>query len=427
MRVKFKPARIKLAALLGTFAMVIPLAAPAQAATEINVFIVSSPSAEALKALAPGFTAKTGTKVNFITAASSADLLTKLLLACTTKSSTNDVVQFDSGHVVALAGAGCLDLIGKRAVASKEYQDTRISQQLKQYGTYEGKRIGLPLSSEPYILWYRKDLYQKLNLRVPRTWAQYAANAKKCADAGYFGSAIPTGSNNAAFRVGSMLYNYGGAFYDPTTYEPMFNDSRTKAALKMALDLAYTTPASVINGGGLEAPAAFQQLDVCQMYLASGWWTTLADPVKSPKVWDKVAIADAPKMNGAKETFLFGWLIGLNEYSAKKKEGFEFIEYALGKTNASAFLEAGGPPTGRTLFGPALETLNSVAPYWKTHQAATKTAIPLPRIAEITEILNAIHPTINAIVTKQITLEAGITKMNADTRAIFVRTGKLKS
>lgn len=405
--------------------MIASVTVPAKAASEITVFVTVSPSSDALKAMAPGFTKKTGINVNFVTVPT-ADIVTKLLLACQTKSSSNDVVQFDSQHLTALAAAGCLDEVGKRAVASGEYQDTRIPDQLKAYGTHEGKRLGLPLSTEPYILWYRKDLYQKLGLRVPRSWTQYAANAKKCHEAGYYGSAIPYGSAAAAFRIGAMIHNYGGAFFDRTTYAPTFDDPRTKAAIRMAMDLVYTTPDSVIAAGGLAAVQSMQQLDVCQMLNATGWWSILGDSKQSPKVFDKLGIADAPKMNGSKETFLFGWLIGINQYSTKKEDGFKFLEYALGKTNSKVFLEAGAPPTGRLLVGPALQTLNRVAPYYPVLNLANKNAIPLYRVPEITEIMDVTNRTLNAMATKQITFEAGIAKMNADVRSIFVKSGKLK-
>lgn len=399
---------------------------PAKAAGEITAFVTVSPSSDALKAMAPGFTKQTGIKVNFVTVPT-AEIVTKLLLACQTKSKSNDVIQFDSQHLTALAAAGCLDEVGKRAVASNEYQDSRIPAQLKAYGTHGGKRLALPLSTEPYILWYRKDLYQKLGLRVPRTWTQYAANAKKCHDAGYFGSAIPYGPAAAAFRIGAMVHNYGGAYFNTTTYEPTFDDPKTRAAIRLAMDLVYTTPESVIASGGLAAVQSMQQLDVCQMLNATGWWSILGDQKQSPKVFDKLAIADAPKMNGSKETFLFGWLIGLNQFSENKTEGFKFLEYALGKTNSKAFLEAGAPPTGRLLVGPALDTLNQVAPYYKVLNQANKTAIPMYRVPEITEILDVTNRTMNAMATKQISFDAGIAKMNSDLRSIFVKSGKLKS
>jgi len=415
-----------LVSVVAALGLIVSMVVPARAATEITVFVTVSPSSDALKAMGPGFTKKTGINVNFVTVPT-ADIVTKLLLACQTKSTTNDVVQFDSQHLTALAAAGCLDDIGPRASASKEYQDTRIPSQLKAYGTHGGKRLGLPLSTEPYILWYRKDLYQKLGLRVPRSWTQYAANAKKCADAGYFGSAIPYGPAAAAFRIGAMIHNYGGAFFDANTYQPTFDDPRTKAAIRMAMDLVYTTPASVIASGGLAAVQSMQQLDVCQMLNATGWWSILGDPKQSPKVFDKLAIADAPKMNGSKETFLFGWLIGMNQFSSKKTEGFKFLEYTLGKTNSKAFLEAGAPPTGRLLVGDALATLNRVAPYYATLNLANKTAIPLYRVPEITEIMDVTNRNLNAMATNQISFDAGIAKMNADLRAIFVKSGKLKS
>lgn len=407
-------------------AMVSSVAAPARAAEEINVFVTVSPSSDALKAMAPGFTQKTGIKVNFITVPTN-EIITKLLLACQTKSSTNDVVQYDSQHMTALASAGCLDEVGLRALASKAYQDSRIGSQLKAYGTFQGKRLGLPLSTEPYVLWYRKDLYQELGLRVPRTWTQYANNAKKCEAAGYFGSAVPYGPAAAAFRIGAMIHNYGGAFYNRTTFEPTFDSPQTKAAIKMAMDLVYTTPASVISGGGLQAVQSMQELQVCQMLNATGWWSILGNEKQSPKVFDKLALADAPHMNGSKETFLFGWLIGINEHSNQKGNAWKFLEYTLGTASTEAFLNAGAPPSGRTLVKASHIALQAkVAPYFKVLDMANKNAIPLYRIPEITEVMDVVNRGLNAMATKQIGFDAGIAKLNADLRSVFVKSGRLK-
>jgi ABC-type glycerol-3-phosphate transport system substrate-binding protein len=376
--------------------------------------------------MAPGFTAKTGIQVNFITVPTG-DIVTKLLLACQTKSSTNDVVQYDSQHLTALASAGCLDEVGLRAAASAEYQDSRIGNQLKAYGTFGGKRLGLPLSTEPYVLWYRKDLYAKLGLKVPRTWTQYASNAKKCHDAGYFGSAIPYGPAAAAFRIGAMIHNYGGAFFDQKTFQPTFDSAPTRAAIKMAMDLVYTTPASVIAGGGAVAVQAVQELEVCQMLNATGWYSILGSEKQSPKVFDKLALADAPHMNGSKETFLFGWLIGINQFSDQKTNAWKFLEYTLGKTNAEAFLKAGAPPSGRNLVSSSQKALLAkVAPYTDVMNTANKNAIPLYRIPEITEVMDVVNRGLNAMATKQISFDAGIAKLNADVKAIFVKSGRLK-
>lgn len=406
--------------------MVSSMSVSARAAQEINVFVTVSPSSDALKAMAPAFTAKTGIQVNFITVPTG-DIVTKLLLACQTKSSTNDVVQYDSQHLTALASAGCLDEVGLRAVASGEYQDSRIAGQLKAYGTFNGKRLGLPLSTEPYILWYRKDLYAKLGLKVPKTWTQYASNAKKCDDAGYYGSAIPYGPAAAAYRIGAMIHNYGGAFFNSSTFQPTFDSAEAKAAIKMAMDLVYTTPASVISGGGAVAVQAMQELDVCQMLNATGWYSILGSEKQSPKVYDKLALADAPHMNGSKETFLFGWLIGINQYSSQKTNAWKFLEYMLGKTNAETFLNSGAPPSGRTLVSTSQKALLAkVAPYTDVMNTANKSAIPLYRVPEITEIMDVVNRGLNAMATKQITFDAGIAKLNADVKAIFVKSGKLK-
>jgi ABC-type glycerol-3-phosphate transport system substrate-binding protein len=132
-------------------------------------------------------------------------------------------------------------------------------------------------------------------------------------------------------------------------------------------------------------------------------------------------------MNGSKETFLFGWLIGINQYSSQKTNAWKFLEYTLGKTNAELFLNSGAPPSGRTLVSTSQKALLAkVAPYTDVMNTANKSAIPLYRVPEITEIMDVVNRGLNAMATKQITFDAGIAKLNADVKAIFVKSGKIK-
>jgi hypothetical protein len=56
---------------------------------------------------------------------------------------------------------------------------------------------------------------------------------------------------------------------------------------------------------------------------------------------------------------------------------------------------------------------------------ANKNAIPLYRVPEITEIMDVVNRGLNAMATKQISFDAGIAKLNADVKAIFVKSGRL--
>ena len=50
--------------------------------------------------------------------------------------------------------------------------------------TFGGKQFFVPTEIGASVVWYRKDLYQKLGLSVPKTWDELMANAAKAKAAG---------------------------------------------------------------------------------------------------------------------------------------------------------------------------------------------------------------------------------------------------
>jgi ABC-type glycerol-3-phosphate transport system substrate-binding protein len=144
---------------------------------EITVFLIQSPTADAIKARIPDFTAETGIKVNVVDAPYD-DAHQKMLLAFNSKKGAYDVVQFDNPYLAPFASQGTLAPMDDNIQGSADYDIADFVPALQDYGKYEGQTYGLNLSTEPFLLWYRTDIYKDLNLNVPTTWDEYLANAK---------------------------------------------------------------------------------------------------------------------------------------------------------------------------------------------------------------------------------------------------------
>lgn len=97
------------------------------------------------------------------------------------------------GQVVEMIDADALiplnDLI-------KEIGEDRFSETALNEGTVDGNRYSIPLYTHAQVMWIRKDLLEKNNLDVPKTWDQFYKAAKALTKDGIYGCSFPCGTND---------------------------------------------------------------------------------------------------------------------------------------------------------------------------------------------------------------------------------------
>ncbi len=384
---------------------------------KITVAVSDSPSAVALKAIAPGFTKKTGVAVTFVELPYN-QLAAKVLLASKNSSQAYDLIQFDSPMLASLAAGGALSDIGTKVTSSAAYDHTDFPAPVQEYAKYHGTTYAVPLSTEPYVLWYRTDLFRKLGLSAPRTWDEYLANARKLKAAGYSGSDSGFGSQIGAYYWLEAIYASGGTLLQSGTCRSALRAPQAVAATKAYLDALPYTPATAVNGGGNEMTTAFVQSDVGQEINATGYYSIMADP-KQSKVAGKFAAALPPGLTSDRQTtLLFGWLIGVGRQSKGQQTAWQFLEYALGKGGSSALIGHGAPPPARTsLLGDA--SAKSSLPYLPTLVAAGKVGQHLPYITEMPQIISTLSADLSKAATKHQSADALTTAADADVNKIL--------
>ncbi|MBI2562249.1 MAG: sugar ABC transporter substrate-binding protein [candidate division NC10 bacterium] len=202
----------------------------------------------------------------------------------------------------------------------------------------EGKLVGPPIQVENVALMYRKDVFQKYNVKVPTTLdeleaAAKALNGKPMTDDGQPGFGIVARGKRAAATsmFAGMLYAMGGTWLTPSR-EPAIN---TEEAIK-AIDLwgrllrLYGPPGSE-NNHWYEASSIFSQGKAAMYTDANSLFPVIEDPQKS-KVVGKVGYALFPRgSKGQYGSTVAVWGLAMPKTSKNQTAAWPFMQWATNK------------------------------------------------------------------------------------------------
>ena len=392
--------------------------------SSLTMLVMDSPSANGLMALAKTYQSKTGIEIKFVTVPYE-QLATKVILAAKSNQATYDLAQVDAGYLPQIVTAKALVPLDDFIKGDKQYNYGDFPEGLKEYAKYDGVSYSVPLSTEPYLQWYRTDLYQKLNLTPAKTWDDALANAKALKAAGDVGYGGVYDASASAYFYLSLLQSSGGRLLDPKTNKPLLDTAVAKTVMQRYLELAKYGTSGVESATVYDAVNSFSQLNVGQMILASGWWSTINDK-SSSKSAGLVATANTPlSKDGPYEpvSSLFGWVAGISSSSTHQQAAWDFLSWALSADNAAAFIDAGAPPPARISTTSNPEFLKKL-PYLAAAGQATTDGLPLPRIPELSQIITAISQNISAMVTGQKSLDDGMAAAQDAVLNILVQSGR---
>lgn len=287
---------------------------------------------------------------------------------------------------------------------------------LQEYGVYDNKLIGLNLSTEPFLLWYRKDIYAALNLQVPTTWDEYYDNAKKIQDSGKADGQVLAFANpvNSWWWL-QFLWSYGGDLTDASG-KVNVTSPEAVAATEYYKKLLAASPKSAISGNGDDATSLFITQDVGQMITYSGYWPTIMDPKQSKHV-EAIGYAAIPK--GKTDIVqLTGWNMGIPTDSTKQDAAWNFVEWLIGKAGSANLLKAGGAAIGRTSMA-ADTALVKDNPYLPLLPAAATNGRRLPALVEWPEVSNQIGIRIADVMTGKTDTGTSLGDLNTDLARIL--------
>ncbi len=189
--------------------------------------------------------------------------------------------------------------------------------------TVDGKLLGMPFFTDAGLLYYRKDLLDKYQLKPPQTWEELAAAAKKVLDgeraAGaadfqgfvFQGKAYEGLSCNALEWVNSFG---GGEIIGKDGNVTINNDKAAKALDTAATWIGTIAPGGVLNYAEEDARGVFQNGKAAFMRNWPYAWS-LSQAADSP-IKGKVGVVALPMGAGGKHSAtLGGWQLAVNKYS----------------------------------------------------------------------------------------------------------------
>jgi multiple sugar transport system substrate-binding protein len=215
----------------------------------------------------------------------------------------------------------------------------------KGYLAGPGARLyGLPYGAETSVLAYRRDIFARLDLKVPETYDDFTRTLRVLKDKAGIGALTSRGQAGHQCVHAWLLHlnPLGGAVFDDQ-WRPRFADKAGVAALRFLQDVVATGPAGIPGFGQGEAANAFLQGQAA-MYLDS---TSFAGVVKDParsKVHDQVSWALHPMgVKRASQSGGLGLMIPKNAKSAEA--AFLLLQWLTSKAQDVAVTKLGGAPT----------------------------------------------------------------------------------
>lgn len=202
--------------------------------------------------------------------------------------------------------------------------------------TVNGRLVTMPWFTDSGLLYYRKDLLEKYNQQVPKTWEEMTTTARSVQQAertagnpnawGYIfqGRAYEGLTCNALEWISS--YPDGGLVNSQG--DIVVNSQASRTALTLAKSwVGDISPRGVLNYTEEEGRGVFQSGNALFMRNWPYVWALVQSPDSAVK--DKVGVAPLPSGGdaGSHASTLGGWGLAVSRYSANPKLAAELVSY----------------------------------------------------------------------------------------------------
>ena len=353
-----------------TAAAAVLLAAPASAQSfdwkhfdgqTLNVLLNNHPWSNAIRELAPEFTAKTGIKlrIELLNEDPQRARLGTLLQA---KSSDIDVfnsLQIREGAVYAKAGwyADLTAYVGNRSLTAPDFNFEDFGEGLRKSATFSGKLVALPINVEGPLFYWRSDIFAKCKVDVPAFLEDIpvaAAKLKACdANQGVWAS---RGVRNAIpYAMAAFVFNSGGDFKSADKKQPGLCQPKTIAGISMYADLLKNYgPVGATNHSFPQVVELLGQGKIAMTHESSNEFSNV---MKYPGRESDLQVKVLPKgrESGISKPVAFGFGLSISEFSKKKDAAWYFLQWATSAETETKLVSKGvAPPRASVFAGPAM-------------------------------------------------------------------------
>jgi multiple sugar transport system substrate-binding protein len=254
-----------------------------------------------------------------------------------------------------------------------------------QANSYEGRIYGVPVFVDAGMLYYRKDLLAKYDLRPPRIWPELVRQAKLVLAqerdpylTGY--SAQFKQYEGLVCNMMEFIMSNGAALWNEDTLQSTLNEAKAKEAVRFVRDQII---GSISHRGVLayQEPESLALFTQGKAIFHRNWpyaWEAANDPQRS-KVAGKVGMLPLPAFNGHQSVAtLGGWQLGISRFSRNPELAWRFVEHMTSsETQKRIALYTGRGPARKALYRDA-EILKK-NPQFESQYETFVRATPRPR------------------------------------------------
>jgi multiple sugar transport system substrate-binding protein len=304
------------------------------AGTEVNLLTVVAPQFKAHEARLGEFEALTGIKVKYqyVPFASTREKLTAELVGQSAQYDVLSTMDVWGPSMYQLFEPLNAMLAEKKIDMESRYPYAHL--RAARDGNGNGKNIlGFPIRGHVQLMFYRRDIFDKLGLKAPNTWDDMVEAGKLITAktdlsgvAMYYGK---TAGQNLMIWF-NYLWGTGGELLDAKG-QPAFNSPAGIAATQAYIDVMLKHKAAPAASASFNETDAVNSVAQGKSAMVPVWWwryASLVDPKVSTLKPEQVAFAPLPSMPGKPNTtYTNTWIYGINRNSKKKAAAMEFLTW----------------------------------------------------------------------------------------------------
>ncbi|MCR8635619.1 ABC transporter substrate-binding protein [Paenibacillus radicis (ex Xue et al. 2023)] len=302
------------------------------AGKKITVFALNHPWSDTIKASLKEFEASSGMKVDFQLIGED-QLSQKLAVQIASGAVDPDVFMYRPYmDKILYHKNGWTTPLNDYVNKDPKYDFADFAKSSIDASTIDNKITSIPVYTDQFVLYYRKDILEKNGIAVPKTMVELEAAAKKLHDPGKeFYGFVGRGQRNALVTaVSSFVFSEGGDFMKDG--KAAINTPEAIKGFQLYADLIKNYgPQGVLNMSWPQAAGIFAQGKAAFYTETASVYKNTTDPEKS-LVKDKIGFAQLPAGSaGTKPYSIAAWALAINSKSVNKDASWEFMQWATNK------------------------------------------------------------------------------------------------
>jgi multiple sugar transport system substrate-binding protein len=296
-----------------------------------------------------------------------------------------------------------------------------------------GKLMSVPVNGNIPLLLYRADLYEQNKLKVPETWDELLANAKKLHNPPRIYGIVQRGArgspNDISYDWWPYLYSYGGKLFrdEPKgDYTITINSPEAKTALDFYIRMAKE--AGHPQTGGLAQAQIIQNLATgraAHALLVIAAWSQMDDPSKSAVVGKLNAARVPGSAKGRPAPVLGHWLAGVPKNVPKERQSaaLTFLNWFQTRDAQMKYMAAGAPPVRQDVLSDQ-NLWKDPKNRWMPAMAQSSEFVQLMwSVPEGSQIGDVLELRLNQAVIGELTTDKALNMVAEETHAIMQRAG----